>query len=322
MALVTATQRVNPARAWWAYAARHPGMKVGVTRARNVNMTSTTRDGSLGLFFPQWQGAGEVPALETGARRLRARLDGTGPWLEVEVPSLHPLRREDGLWGRGELLGQLGAARRLLETARPARVLTIGGDCGVEVAPVTYLNARLGGDLAVVWFDAHADLNTPDSSPSGMFHGMPLRVLLGEGDAAFVEGARPHLQPRQVFLAGVRELDPPEADFIRAHALRRFTPAELVSRPEALAQALREEGFHHVYVHMDLDVTDPGELPDVACPTPHGLALATLVSQVRALRETLTLVGASIVEYAPAEAGASREAVLDGLVDEVRTLLG
>lgn len=288
---------------------------------RQREMTATTRDAALGLFFPQWQGAGEVPALETGARRLRARLDGVGPWMNVEVPAVHPLRREAGVWGRSELLGQLGAARRLLETVRPARVLTIGGDCGVEVAPVSYLNARLGGDLAVVWFDAHADLNTPDSSPSALFHGMPLRVLLGEGDAGFVEGARPHLAPRQVFLAGVRELDPPEADFIRAHALRRFTPAELVSRPEALAEALREAGFRHVYVHMDLDVTDPGELPDVACPTPDGLALGTLVSQVRALRQALTLVGASLVEYAPGEASASREAVLSGLVDEVRTLL-
>ncbi|WP_163989942.1 arginase family protein [Pyxidicoccus caerfyrddinensis] len=281
----------------------------------------TIRNGSLGLFFPQWQGAGEVPALETGARRLRARLDGVGPWARVDVPSVHPLRREAGVWGHGELVEQLGAARRLLDEHQPARVLTIGGDCGVEVAPVSYLNARLGGDLAVVWFDAHADLNTPDSSPSALFHGMPLRVLLGQGAPAFVEGARPHLEPRQVFLAGVRELDPPEADFIREHALRRFTPTDLRSRPGALAQALRDSGFRHVYVHMDLDVTDPGELPDVACPTPHGLELALLVAQLRALRESLHLVGASLVEYAPGDSAASREAVLSALLDEVRTLL-
>ncbi|WP_164008589.1 arginase family protein [Pyxidicoccus trucidator] len=279
------------------------------------------RSAALGLFFPQWQGAGEVPALETGARRLRARLDGVGPWAEVEVPAVHPLRREAGVWGHGELLAQFCAARRVLEAHQPARVLTLGGDCGVEVAPVSYLNARLGGDLAVVWFDAHADLNTPDRSPSALFHGMPLRVLLGQGAPAFVEGARPHLEPRQVFLAGVRELDPPEADFIRAHALRRFTPADLVSRPEALAKALREAGFRHAYVHMDLDVTDPEELPDVACPTPHGLALGTLVAQLRAIRQALHLVGASIVEYAPTATAASREAVLSGLIDEVRSLL-
>ncbi len=284
-------------------------------------MTSSARGAALGLFFPQWQGAGEIPALETGAHRLRERLTGAGPWAEVPVPSVHPLRREAGVWGHGELLTQLGAARRLLDAHQPARILTIGGDCGVEVGPVSYLNARLGGDLAVVWFDAHADLNTPDSSPSALFHGMPLRVLLGQGTPAFVEGARPHLEPRQVFLAGVRELDPPEADFIHAHALRRFTPADLVSRPEALAQALRDAGFRHAYVHMDLDVTDPAELPDVACPTPHGLALGTLVGQLRAIRQTLQLVGASIVEYAPRDTAPAREAVLSGLIDEVRTLL-
>jgi arginase len=116
-------------------------------------------------------------------------------------------------------------------------------------------------------------------------------------------------------------LDPPEADFIRERALRRFTPDDLRTRPDALAQALREAGFRHVYVHMDLDVTDPGELPDVACPTPHGLSLATLVTQLRILRESLRLVGASLVEYAPGATAASREAVLSTLLDEVRTLL-
>ncbi len=284
-------------------------------------MTSTVRDAALGLYFPQWQGAGEHPWLEPGARRLRERLDGVGTWAEVKVPSLHPLRRESGMWGREELLGQLASARRMLQELQPARVLTIGGDCGVEVAPVSYLNARHGGDLAVVWFDAHADLNTPDSSPSGMFHGMPLRVLLGEGDPAFVEGARPHLSPRQVFLAGTRELDPPEARFIHQRELRHLPPAELLSRPEALVEALRAAGFRHVYLHVDLDVTDPGELPDVACPTPHGLALRTLTAQVRAVRGALELVGASVVEYAPANDAAAREALLAGLIEEVRTLL-
>ena len=71
--------------------------------------TSPTRNDALGLFFPQWQGAGEVPALETGAHRLRARLDGVGPWARVDVPALHPLRREAGVWGHGELVAQLGA---------------------------------------------------------------------------------------------------------------------------------------------------------------------------------------------------------------------
>ncbi|WP_437320200.1 hypothetical protein [Sorangium sp. So ce385] len=71
---------------------------------------SRVRDTALGLFFPQRQGAGEVPALATGAQRLRARLEGTGPWAEVEVPALHPLHREAVVWGRGELLEQLGAS--------------------------------------------------------------------------------------------------------------------------------------------------------------------------------------------------------------------
>ena len=93
-------------------------------------------------------------------------------------------------------------------------VVTVGGTCGVEAAPVAYLNEQYDGDLAIVWFDAHGDLNAPATSPSGHFHGMVLRTLLGEGPHEYVGELRRPLRPAQLFLAGTRDLDPEESAYI------------------------------------------------------------------------------------------------------------
>ena len=88
---------------------------------------------------------------------------------------------DSGVQHLDAIIRQSTDAKALLdELAKPSRVFTVGGDCGVEVQPVSHASACYPG-LAVVWFDAHADLNCPSSSPSGHFHGMPVRTLLGEG---------------------------------------------------------------------------------------------------------------------------------------------
>lgn len=135
-------------------------------------------------------------------------------------------------------------------TARelPARPLVLGGCCCAHVGAVREL-ARRYGRMAVVWFDAHGDLNTPESSPSGNAWGMPLRMLIDAGD----------VDPADVTLLGARNLDPPEAEFIEAAGVR----TELGPLPE------------QVYVALDGDVVEPGQL-DVFMPEPAGIPLAEL----------------------------------------------
>jgi len=128
----------------------------------------------------------------------------------------------------------------------PARPLVLGGCCCSHVGAVRAL-ARRHGRVGVLWLDAHGDLNTPASSPSGNAWGMPLRMLLDAGDVAAAD----------VILLGARNLDPPEEEFIEAEGIRQ----ELGDLPEAL------------YVALDCDVFEPGEL-DVFMPEPAGLRLA------------------------------------------------
>lgn len=146
--------------------------------------------------------------------------------------------------------------------------ITIGGDCGVELAPIGHAMRRTGGDLAIVWLDAHADLHTPASSPSGAFHGMVLRAALGDGAPGLVAepGAAP--RPEQVVLAGTRALDPEEAAYIAVRGIRRLSPAEL--RPETLVAAVEATGASSVFVHVDLDVLDPPSYAASAAPSPPG----------------------------------------------------
>src|SRR3990170_2268800 len=121
----------------------------------------------------------------------------------------------------------------------PERPLVLGGCCCAHVGAVEGLAAR-HDRLALVWLDAHGDLNTPETSPSGNSWGMPLRMLL-DSEAVRLE---------DVALVGARNLDPPEEEFVRTSGLR--------TGPEGIEPAL--EGAGAVYVALDVDVLDAGEV--------------------------------------------------------------
>jgi len=127
----------------------------------------------------------------------------------------------------------------------PERPLVLGGCCCAHVGAVRGLAGRFGR-LAVVWLDAHGDLNTPETSPSGNLWGMPLRMLLDDGVVA----------PSDVALVGVRNLDPPEQDYVREKGI-----------DDSLERALAD--VDAVYVALDLDVLDPRDV-DVLVPEPDG----------------------------------------------------
>jgi arginase len=132
--------------------------------------------------------------------------------------------------------------------------------------------------LALVWLDAHGDLNTPESSPSGNAWGMPLRMIL---DAGAVE-------PQQVALVGARNLDPPEAEFI--------AEAGLATGEGAVERVLKEVDC--VYVALDCDVFEPSEVTSFM-PEPNGFRVEEVESLFGDLREHATVVGAGLTGLTP-----------------------
>jgi arginase family enzyme len=152
----------------------------------------------------------------------------------------------------------------------PIRPLVLGGDCCSHIGAVEGLAARQDR-LAVVWLDAHGDLNTPATSPSGNTWGMPLRMILDSGAVA----------PEDVALVGARNLDPPEEEYIAQSGLH--TGAGAIERAV--------EGVDCVYVALDADVLEPSELA-VFMPEPDGLSLDEVEAILRSVEELAGVLGA------------------------------
>ncbi|MCF2527584.1 arginase family protein [Yinghuangia soli] len=251
------------------------------------------------LIVPQWQGSSAAaPKLLVDGAYGSARLLRAG--LAVAVPAEDP--------APDALVRNAAAVRdRLAGTAPDQVVVTLGGDCGVELEPVAAAVGRYGTDLAVVWLDAHGDLNTPEESPSGAFHGMVLRTLLGAGPVELLPPADRRLSPDQVVLGGTRALDAGERAYIGAHGVRTI-PVAALAGPEALAEAVAATGAAHLYVHVDLDVMDPHEFDGLSYPEPDGITAAQLCAAVAALAARFTLVGLGVTEHAPSGDAAAAEA--------------
>jgi arginase len=272
-----------------------------------ADMTSRDRGAAasaadLSLLLPEWQGYGLDAAVASGARAL-ARALGAGAFVEVEAPDAEPLADEGGVIGLSSIAPRAQRTLETLRAARPARIFTVGGTCGVEVAPVSYLNDRYRGDLAVVWLDAHADLNTPETSPSGRFHGMVLRTLLGSGPEPLVHLLPRRLVPEQVILAGARDFDRGEVVFVSNTAVSLLSPADLVV-PDRVAGRIRAGGFTKVYVHLDVDVLDRHEFPDALVPAAGGVSTDAVADIVHGLASAFDVVGFSVVEFRPRSADA------------------
>lgn len=244
---------------------------------------------------PQWQGSGSATAgrLCAGARLL-ADLVPAAQRVPVRVAAEE---------GAHVLAANAAKTRTALDGTRGRLTITVGGDCGVDLEPIAAALRRHGDGLAVVWFDAHGDLNTPESSPSGAFHGMVLRTLLGEGPPGLVPD-RP-LRRDQVVLAGVRALDPAERSYAAG--------IPIVRDPDALIEAVGDA--QAVYVHLDLDVLDPGLFASVGVPEPGGLTPGQVADMVTALGARFEIAGVGITEYEPARSQ-DRE-ILAGLVGAV-----
>ncbi len=242
---------------------------------------------------PQWQGAGWDGAssrLTTGCEVLASLTEEV---LDTPVSRV-PVGREGspverGMANRAALLDNRGAQLTVLENPE-GPVLTLGGDCAVDLVPIGVARYRYGPGLGVLWFDAHADANTPDTSPSGAFHGMVLRSLLGQGDPDFV--ADPAVEPGKAVLVGARVFDPAERAALD-DGLLRHVPAS--ATPDDVVNALRAANVSTVYVHVDVDVLDPGEFSGPHYHEPGGLGIDRLVACLDALAE-FDVVGASLTE--------------------------
>jgi arginase len=191
--------------------------------------------------------------------------------------------------------------------------LTFGGDHAVAAGSVAGASRAVRemtgpdgapGRLGLIWIDTHADLNTPDTSPSGHVHGLPLASLLGEGasELTSIAGDGVAVRPDDVCLLGVRDLDPGERRMIRERGIWTLTMEEWddLGLREGIAAAiahLRRQRVTAVHLSFDLDVIDPVDLPATGTTCPGGLTSREAARVLRMVRDAdLPIVSADVVE--------------------------
>jgi arginase len=238
-------------------------------------------------------GAGPEHLLAAGlATRLRSR----GHDVRVETIEDDPGEPPAEIRTAFELM------RRLAVRVRQARAasrfpLVLSGNCNAAVGTLAGLTPAR---RAVFWFDAHGDLNTPDSTLTGFLDGTGLATALGRcwhALAATVPGAVP-VPPDATFLLGARDLDPAEAEFLARSPVTLLGPDDVRSR---LAPLLAERAFHDTvaYVHCDLDVLDPDGGRANPFPAPGGLSIADVTHAVEAIGRAVPLAAGAVAAYAP-----------------------
>ena len=179
--------------------------------------------------------------------------------------------------------------------------VVLGGDHSIAMGSLGGM-ARRHGPGAVLWIDAHGDLNRPTTSPTGNVHGMPLAAALGAAGDAFVSDGFPIPSVSKAALVGVRSLDPGERELIAELGIRVFTMTEIDRRgvEAVIADAVAElAGASFLHVSLDLDAVDPMFAPGVGTPVPGGLSYREAHLALELLAETGAIDSLDVVEVNP-----------------------
>lgn len=254
------------------------------------------------LFFPQYQSGYMPSTIPVGTPALRGLWENDPGFVEVPVEETDAGRPETerGVRFRAVLKRQLQKAAEILEAKKPDFVLTTGGDCGGSYPSIAYVNEKYNGKIGVIWVDAHADIHTPSTSPSGNYHGMILRHLTGNDE--FDMKPRLPLRFDQIAYLGLRDTEKEEDAVIGKHGVPRFSAGEVMKNNapmDAVIEHFKKHGITHLYLHVDCDVMDEKVFPHVHVPEPDGLTLDRLLEVLQYLRARMPVASCCLTEYAP-----------------------
>jgi arginase len=202
--------------------------------------------------------------------------------------------------------------KKTFAAARSGAVpITLGGDHSLGVGSVSGVSRAYketeNKSIGLIWVDAHADINTPETSPSGNVHGMPVAHILGLGDKSFarIGGYAPKVNPRNVCLIGTRDVDKAEAVVLRKSGIRVFSMQEIdrFGMGACVEQAIdiasdATAGFH---VSFDIDVVDPGAAPGTGTLKRGGLTYREAHLLMELAADSERLLGLDLVEVNPLE---------------------
>lgn len=182
--------------------------------------------------------------------------------------------------------------------------LILGGDHSIAIGSLAALTSHYH-KLGVIWFDAHTDINTEETSPTGNMHGMPLAVALGRAQLKLSDilAAAHHINPENIVIIGARDLDQAEKEIIRSSGITCFTMHEIdrMGMAKVMEKALHiaQDGTDGVHLSFDLDSVDPQEAPGTGTPVPGGVSYREAHFALELMYESGLITSAEFVEVNP-----------------------
>src|ERR1700730_10042337 len=202
--------------------------------------------------------------------------------------------------------GLAGMVRKTLD--EDLMPLVLGGDHSIAVGTAAGAAAHFhkkSRRIGLIWLDAHGDMNTPESSPSGNVHGMPLASIMGYGPPELTElaGIKPMVEPRNVALVGIRDLDAKERRLVKESGVHIFTMRDIDERGmrEVMVDALRfaSDDTAGISVSLDMDFVDPTDAPGVGTPVRGGVTYREAHLAMEMIADSELMVSLEIVEINP-----------------------
>lgn len=184
--------------------------------------------------------------------------------------------------------------------------LVLGGDHSIAIGTLAGISER-HENLGVIWYDAHADMNTSDTSPSGNIHGMPLAASFGHGHEKLtnIRGYSPKVKPENIVIIGARSVDPGERELIKEHGIRVYSMHEIdkMGMHAVIEDSIRylkeERNTDAVHLSLDLDGIDPMYTPGVGTPVPGGISYRESHLAMEMLFDADIITSAEFVEVNP-----------------------
>ena len=269
---------------------------------------------TIRLVYPQWQGGSiaqwitEVKDPEQASRGyylgaqlldFLAPVNGQETYTVPISTALVKRKVTDGVLDKDAIIVQTKAALEILDMQKPDRIVTLGGECSTSVVPFTYLSKKYGGDVAMVWIDAHPDITLPgDVYPA--YHAMAVTACMGLGDSEIISELPAKIDPSKILFVGLRDW---ERDEIKArqkqYGIRHLTPEDVRDNSRAVLEWLKACGASKVVIHFDMDVLDPAEIIAAVGVVPNGMKIAEVVRVINDIAREKEIVGLTVAEPMP-----------------------
>jgi arginase len=249
-----------------------------------------------------------VAGLQSRIRQLGRQVEDAGN-IDVPLPEEQPYGEK-----KARYLGEIAeTCKRLAATvdktlSEDLFPLVLGGDHSIAVGTAAGVAAHFNKSskrVGLIWLDAHGDMNTPDTSPSGNVHGMPLASIMGYGapELTGLAGITPMIEPRSVVLVGIRDLDSKERQLVKESGVHVFTMRDLDERGmrDVMAEAIRfaSDDTAGIMVSLDMDFVDPADAPGVGTPVRGGVTYREAHLALEMIADSRSMVSFELVEVNP-----------------------